>query len=182
MRTVARLAREIWGEHYPPIIGREQVDYMVPRFQGPLAIRRGIAAGAAYFLLLRGRKAQGYLAVERDPDGRALFLSKLYVRKEARGLGLAKAALRHAEDLCRRRGLRRLWLTVNRRNAASIAWYERMGFRKSGTVVKDIGGGFVMDDHRMTKRIPVGRDGRRGSGPTGSRATRGGRAPPRRGG
>jgi len=182
VQTVARLAREIWGEHYPPIIGRAQVDYMVPRFQGAGAIRKQLAAGTEYFLLMRGRTPEGYLAVERDASRRGLFLSKLYVRKEARGLGLAKAALRFAEGLCRRRGLRTLWLTVNKRNASSIAWYERVGFTRAAAVVQDIGGGFVMDDYRMEKRVGRAGSGSRSARPTTPRARRGGRARLRRGG
>jgi GNAT superfamily N-acetyltransferase len=176
--AVARLAREIWREHYPAIIGRAQVAYMVPRFQGVAAIRRQLAEGTEYFLLYRGRRAEGYFAIGRDRRRGGLFLSKLYVRKAARGFGLAKAALRHAESLCRRRRLGRLWLTVNRRNAASIAWYGRMGFAKAGRVFQRIGGGFAMDDYRMEKRVPRAP----GARPTRPRSTRGGRGRPRRGG
>ena len=50
-----------------------------------------------------------------------------------------------------------LWLTVNRNNAGSIAFYERAGFRKTNELVTDIGAGFVMDDWRMAKSVaPAG--------------------------
>lgn len=42
-----------------------------------------------------------------------------------------------------------LWLTLNKHNAGSIAFYEKMGFRKTEALVTDIGGGFVMDYWRM---------------------------------
>jgi diamine N-acetyltransferase len=35
---VARRAREIWLDHYVPIIGREQVDYMLDKFQSERAV------------------------------------------------------------------------------------------------------------------------------------------------
>ena len=41
-------------------------------------------------------------------------------------------------------------LTVNKRNVLPIRAYERFGFRRAEAVVKEIGGGFVMDDYRMT--------------------------------
>ena len=44
-------------------------------------------------------------------------------------------------------------LTVNRHNAGSIAFYERMGFAVAGALVQEIGEGFVMDDYRMVKAI-----------------------------
>jgi ribosomal protein S18 acetylase RimI-like enzyme len=47
-----------------------------------------------------------------------------------------------------------LWLTVNRHNTGSIAFYQHLGFKVSGTVVQDIGSGFVMDDYKMVKAIP----------------------------
>jgi diamine N-acetyltransferase len=35
---VASLAKEIWTEHYTPIIGKDQVEYMLGRFQSKKAI------------------------------------------------------------------------------------------------------------------------------------------------
>ena len=51
--VVARLAAEIWYEHYVPIIGREQVDYMVPRFQSEAAVLAQVGTGLQYFLILK---------------------------------------------------------------------------------------------------------------------------------
>jgi ribosomal protein S18 acetylase RimI-like enzyme len=55
------------------------------------------------------------------------------------------------EDLCRRDGLPKIWLTVNRNNSNSIKTYESLGFVKSRTQIADIGEGFVMDDYIMEK-------------------------------
>ncbi|MEQ1581069.1 MAG: GNAT family N-acetyltransferase [Steroidobacteraceae bacterium] len=101
---VARLAHEIWYEHYVPIIGREQVDYMVPRFQSEAAILGQIAKGLQYFLILRGGDACGYLAIEPQPDERKMFLSKLYVLKSARHHGLGRQALDFIEAQARAGG------------------------------------------------------------------------------
>jgi ribosomal protein S18 acetylase RimI-like enzyme len=46
-----------------------------------------------------------------------------------------------------------IWLTVNRYNDATIAVYEKKGFRTVRTQVADIGNGFVMDDYIMEKEI-----------------------------
>ncbi|MDD3441568.1 MAG: GNAT family N-acetyltransferase, partial [Kiritimatiellae bacterium] len=61
---------------------------------------------------------------------------------------------------CAELGCRELWLTVNKHNTGSIAFYERMGFRKTGALVTDIGHGFVMDDWRMAKEISTAPAGR----------------------
>lgn len=153
IEAVAALARSIWNEHYVPIIGQAQVDYMLERFQSAAAISGQIGSGYRYFLAGRGGRDIGYLAVCSDAAGGSMILSKIYVVAGSRRSGVGRALLERAEALCRQSGLSRLWLTVNRHNAKSIAAYERMGFRNVGVLVTDIGGGFVMDDYRMEKEI-----------------------------
>ncbi len=151
---VARLAREIWPEHYRPIIGQAQVDYMLEKFQSPSAIARQLAEQYEYYLVLDGGKSAGYLAIVPNVAASKLLLSKIYVRKELRGRGVGKAMLEFVENICRERGIRTLWLTVNKNNSRSIAWYRQTGFRNAGPTVQDIGGGFVMDDYIMEKTLP----------------------------
>jgi diamine N-acetyltransferase len=150
---LAELAREIWTEHYEPITGPEQVAYMLAKFQSAEAIAAQIAEGYEYYLASRAGRSVGYTALVPEPEKSALMVSKLYVSKSERGRGCAKLMLRLAEDICRERGLTTLWLTVNKNNVDSIAWYERMGFTNAGALVQDIGEGFVMDDYRLEKRV-----------------------------
>ena len=42
---VAYLARQIWQEHYLPIVGQEQIDYMLEKFQCERAITKQLADG-----------------------------------------------------------------------------------------------------------------------------------------
>jgi ribosomal protein S18 acetylase RimI-like enzyme len=95
----------------------------------------------------------GYLAVLPDAQEGSMKLSKLYLLESHRGRGWGRKMVEFAEWLCAESGLERLWLTANRHNANSIAAYERMGFRNAGPIVTDIGGGYVMDDYRMEKKI-----------------------------
>jgi GNAT superfamily N-acetyltransferase len=85
------LARKIWVPHYTPIIGCEQVHYMLQRLQSEDAIRRDIENGYVYDIAFCGGAPCGYCAVRGDGDSH--FLSKLYVLEERRGLGLARALL-----------------------------------------------------------------------------------------
>lgn len=151
---VAHLAREIWTDHYVPIIGREQVDYMLDRFQSEAAIAAQLAGGHEYYIASHDGRSVGYLAVVPDEAAGGLMISKIYVRRAGRGQGFGRAMLELAEEICRERGLMSLWLTVNKNNSHAIAWYGRMGFRNTGSTVQDIGAGFVMDDYRMEKPIP----------------------------
>ena len=149
----ARLAHEIWNEHYTRIIGQAQVDFMVKNYQSKHAIAAQIASGYEYFLILHDGETAGYLAVVPDLPKSSLQFSKLYVLKSMRGKGIGKDAMDFVEDMCRKLEIRKLWLTVNKYNFESIAWYERLGFTKAGEIVMDIGGGFIMDDFRFEKTI-----------------------------
>jgi GNAT superfamily N-acetyltransferase len=155
IEIIEALAREIWTEHYIPIIGKEQVEYMLGRFQSPEAITEQIRSGAGYFLMAEDRVFIGYLAVETRGD--ELFLSKIYVKKSFRGKGHGKRAMHYIETLARERRLTKIVLTVNKNNAAALGAYEKLGFRNAGSLIQDIGGGFVMDDYKMEKALPAGR-------------------------
>lgn len=151
--AVARLAREIWREHYTPIIGPAQVDYMLDRFQSEAAIADQIAQGFDYHLAEQGGRFVGYVAIGRELSDGALFLSKIYTRRSARGHGVGRTLLALAIREGRHRHAGKIRLTVNRRNNLSIAWYTRLGFKNVGVTVTDIGGGFVMDDYVMEKPL-----------------------------
>jgi len=150
---VVNLAREIWTEHYVPIIGQEQVDYMLGKFQSDSAIAAQLADGYEYYTVSREGTLMGYMAIVADEGTGSAMISKIYVRESARGHGFGRAMLEFAEDLCRERRIGALWLTVNKNNSRSLAWYMQAGFENVGSTVQDIGGGFVMDDYRMEKTV-----------------------------
>jgi GNAT superfamily N-acetyltransferase len=150
--VVAGLAHEIWYEYYVAFIGRAQVDYMVSRFQSSGAMAQQLREGYEYFLIERGGMAIGYSAVQPQAADESLFLSKLYLLRDARGAGTGRVCMEFIEQLARSRGLKLLWLTVNKGNPAVKA-YERLGFRIAADLMLDIGGGFVMDDYRMEKPL-----------------------------
>jgi len=154
--AVEALAREIWTEHFTPIIGAAQVEYMLEKFQSRAAISGQIREGYSYFLLEERGSRIGYLAVQ--PREHELFLSKIYVKACERGRGYGRAAVRFAEGLAAERNLTRMMLTVNKDNTGSIKAYERLGFEKIAAAVQDIGGGFVMDDYHMAKDLTKGNE------------------------
>lgn len=138
IRQVADLAKEIWTPHYLPIIGREQVDYMLSTLQSETAIQEQIRNGMKYFLM---ENQAGYFAYERKPDH--LFLSKIYVQEKFRGKGIARRAIAWMQATESPPCIR---LTVNRHNTGSLKAYHRLGFQTVAEQVTDIGRGFVMDD------------------------------------
>ena len=150
---VAHLAREIWCEHYVPIIGQGQVDYMLGKFQSERAITEQIAEAYEYYIVTHHEKSVGYMAVVPKMSEASLMLSKIYVKKSARGRGLGQKMLEFMGNLCRHRNIKKIWLTVNKNNSHAIAWYSRMGFINTASLIQDIGEGFVMDDYQMEKTI-----------------------------
>ena len=151
MKIVESLAKEIWTEYYTPIIGRQQVDYMLDRFQSRQAIAGQIKEGVLYFLIRTADAFIGYIAVHPKED--ELFLSKIYVRSTERRKGYGRKAVRFAESLAKERNLSRIVLTVNKNNVSSIKAYEKTGFKNAGSIIQDIGNGFVMDDYKMEKKV-----------------------------
>jgi len=153
IKSVAILAHEIWNQHFVRIIGQEQVDYMLSKYQSIPAVTEQIASGYKYFLVVNNHENVGYFSIVTEESSGSTLLSKIYVREDQRGQGLGGAIIAFVEKRSVEIGSRELWLTVNRHNAGSIAFYKRMGFTKSESLVQDIGNGFVMDDFRMAKKI-----------------------------
>jgi len=150
---VSILAQEIWQEHYLHIIGQDQIDYMLKKFQSVQAIKTQLSDGYEYYSIFYYECHIGYISFISNMDDASLMISKLYVKKLNRGSGIGEQMLRFAEALCLQRKIKKIWLTVNKYNKDSIAWYLKMGFTNKGPIVQDIGGGFAMDDLLMEKYI-----------------------------
>ena len=142
--SVYAVAEPIWEQHYTPIIGADQVEYMVEKFLSPDAIVEQINSGYEYFLFSYDYTFAGFSAIEER--GEDLFLSKLYVDQEFRGKGIGKYMFQKFVEIAKMRNLKKIWLTCNRNNTNSLAFYEHIGFKKVREEVTDIGNGFVMDD------------------------------------
>ena len=151
IEIIAGLAFEIWNEHFTPIIGKAQVDYMLEKFQSKKAITEQIKNGFLYFLIENNHDHIGYIGVLTKE--KQLFLSKLYIASAERGKGYGRAAIEFLEKLAIEKGLSKISLTVNRNNSATIKTYKKLGFENNGSIVQDIGKDFVMDDYIMEKDV-----------------------------
>jgi L-amino acid N-acyltransferase YncA len=134
---------------------------MLDKFQSVAAMTRQIADGYEYYLVMREGGSVGYFALVPNVAERDVMLSKIYVRQAQRGGGIGKAILGFVEGRCLELGLKEVWLTVNRNNAGSIAFYRKRGFVEAGSIVQDIGNGYVMDDYKMVKVVGAGRGRKR---------------------
>lgn len=149
---LAVLADEIWHEYFPShnIISEDQADYMVDRFQSAAALTDQLRnRNYEYFFINDGNQNVGFIGLKPDAD--KLFLSKLYLLKDARGKGYSSQAFEYLEGLCDSRGLDAIWLTVNKHNHQAIDVYKVKGFETVREQTMDIGDGYVMDDFVMEK-------------------------------
>ncbi len=150
---ISQLATIIWQEHYTPIIGKAQVNYMLDTFQSANVMDKQVKAGMQYVTLYYNNKRVGYMGLKQDYD--TLFLSKFYVLKDFRGKGVGRFALSYVEEQAKFKNLKTITLTVNVNNESTMQIYKALGFKNKGRLITDIGKGFVMDDYKMVKKILV---------------------------
>lgn len=151
LAAIELLAREVWTEAYEGIVPRDQIGYMVDKYQTVPALKEQIANGYTYLLVSVNGHPAGYCGYV--PDERGLFLSKIYIRSEFRGHGLSTKLINRLRVVARTLGKDCVHLTVNRDNARAISVYEHEGFVKFGTADTPIGEGFVMNDYLMELRV-----------------------------
>lgn len=163
INAVAALAGDIWREHYTPLIGAAQTEYMLAVFQSPARIKSDITGkDYSYFAVFPsgGKNQVAYLALQ--PDEKGVFISKIYVKKEYRQQGIAKMLMKFSLNFAKEKISASdsvfnaekykpcLWLTVNKGNLGSIEFYKKSGFFIDKEAVTDIGNDFCMNDYIMT--------------------------------
>ena len=146
---IETLADIIWREHYIPIVGKPQIDYMLDKFQSAEAIEKQVGDGFEYFSIFYNKTPVGYISIKQEAN--TLFLSKIYVLRSFRGKKIGKSAMQFVEQKAMDYQLKHIRLTVNINNTNSIKAYEKLGFKNVGPLITDIGNGFVMDDYKMVK-------------------------------
>lgn len=149
IEITAQLAHKIWNQHYVPIIGQDQVDYMLGKFQNIEAISNQIKNGYEYFVIFNQNIPSGYLALVPNPNDKKLMISKIYVDSDFRGLGLGSKLMEFTLETAREGTFECVWLTVNKNNIKTIEWYKSKGFIIKQKIEMDIGNGFIMDDYLM---------------------------------
>lgn len=153
LAAIQQIARTIWFEHYPGIITKEQINYMLAQDYTVESLNRDLERGVSIDRLIVNSELQGFAAYGQYDDTLDYKLHKLYVMKSFHGQGLGSMLLTHAEKQCANKGAQRLVLNVNKNNEKAIRAYERNGYVKLESVIVDIGGGFVMDDYIMGRRL-----------------------------
>ncbi len=148
------LAAEIWRRHYADIIGAAQIEYMLEQRYGPQVVREELLRKDLWWdLLLVNGKMTGFASYFLTGNAGEMKLDKLYVHHDHQRKGYGGMLLDRVLGIARAYGCTTLMLAVNKNNRNAIAAYKKHGFRIAESVVKDIGGGFVMDDYIMIKSL-----------------------------
>jgi GNAT superfamily N-acetyltransferase len=84
--------------------------------------------GGGFWVALEGDALVGTFGLE-GLDTETAELRRMYVRGDRRRGGIARMMLRHAEEVCRHAGCRRLTLSTSALQEAALALYRRSGYR-----------------------------------------------------
>ena len=150
IERLVELIQEIWPEVFIPIIGKEQVDYMLVHYQGKDVIAAEIERGVRYFFIEDGERPIGYFAYSLEED--YLYISKVYLKKELRGRGLSTKVFAHFEEVARNEKKGKLSLRVNRGNKQAIEVYLHRGFEIVKSVDQPLDK-FFLNDYVMEKKV-----------------------------
>lgn len=145
IKKLSSLATSIVREHYDPILGKAQNDYMIEKFQSEKGIIEQINNDCQYYVAFDELGDVGFMAFYKRDD--YIYLSKLYLKKEKRGNGIAKEMLSFIVAEAKKLGLCAIELNVNKENFETIKIYEHMGFERIRAEKNDIGSGYFMDDY-----------------------------------
>ena len=154
IRALSALASGIVKEYYDPLLGPEQNDYMIRMFQSPEAIAEQLNHGYHYHVFHDDTgEPVGFLGAY--PREREWYISKFYLKADARGKGYGRKMLDFAVKAAEKAGFDTVALNVNRYNP-TVDIYRHFGFTVRHAEKNDIGCGYYMDDYVMEYRIPKG--------------------------
>jgi diamine N-acetyltransferase len=144
LKVIQSMAQVIWNQHYPEIIGQEQVDYMLDRMYDLASLRKQQENGHIFFKVAKSSENMGFISVVAQEKG--WFLNKLYVMPNAQRLGIGKLLL---EYVIQKFDIQEFRLQVNRQNYKAINFYFKNGFEIERVADFDIGDGYQMNDFIM---------------------------------
>jgi Acetyltransferase (GNAT) family. len=145
--TIIALAYEIWHQHYPNIISKEQIDYMLRTRYSTQKVNDGMKDGVQYFLAITNEQPIGFAAIEKQE--RCWFLHQFYLLPAQQRQGKGTCFLHFLLNEINHETIR---LQVNRKNVNAINFYFKNGFIIERAADFDIGNGYFMNDFVMIRQ------------------------------
>jgi len=152
--ALCALAREIWRAHYPGIISVAQIEYMLAERYDEAVICDELGRRDLWWdVLMLSGQMMGYASYFLTGVVGEMKIDKLYLHPRAQRQGHGGKVIDHVAAFAAQAGCKRLTLAVNRHNQSAIAAYHKHGFYIAETSLREIGGGFLMDDYIMVKAV-----------------------------
>ena len=120
---INELATVIWHVHYVPIIGNEQVDYMLQWMYDINSLQKQHEDGHVFYIIESEGKDLGFISIKDEGTG-DWFLNKLYVLTHKQRTGLGSALFEFIVD---EHPIDCIRLQVNRQNYKAINFYFKLG-------------------------------------------------------
>lgn len=150
--TIRNLAHAIWPVSYKGMISDEQISYMLQMMYSEDSLLRQMSDEGCVFLIAEQEESPvGFASFSLIDDGN-YKLHKLYVLPAMQGNGIGKCLLLEVLHMVNKEAGTSVCLQVNKNNKAK-KFYSLMGFDVEKELVLDIGGGYVMDDYLMVKKL-----------------------------
>jgi ribosomal protein S18 acetylase RimI-like enzyme len=152
---IAEIAAPIWHEHYTPIIGTVQIEYMLKNMYSTDALIKQNSEGQIFYFITENETEIGFIAISKKSEGQ-WFLHKFYIDIDYQNLSIGSKVIDEIVSLIKAGDTSKnieIRLTVNRNNFKSINFYFKHGYTIESVADFDIGNGFFMNDFIMKKII-----------------------------
>ncbi|MBL7748249.1 MAG: GNAT family N-acetyltransferase [Chitinophagaceae bacterium] len=151
IELIRELTFQVWPQTYANILSPQQIDYMLDMMYSQQSLQQQMESGAQFIIVYEKEKPVGFASYQEMKP--ALYkLHKLYVLPSQQGKGTGRLLVEYICTVITERKATALQLQVNRNNNAKT-FYEKLGFTVLEEIDLDIGGGFIMDDYVMEKKI-----------------------------
>lgn len=146
--AIASLADQIWHKHYVPIIGEEQVNYMLGKIYSEAGLKEQLEVKKHSFYLIQddSGKVIGFISISNE-NATDYWIHKFYILDNQQGKGIGAKVFEEIKS--KMPGMKCIRLTVNRQNHKSINFYFKIGFVIEQVADFDIGNGYFMNDFVM---------------------------------
>lgn len=153
LSLIQHIATAAYHETYIPIIGLEQVDFMLRKLYNLDSLSEQMDQGHVFIIATEEEEDIGFAAYSKIEEVPGVFkLQKLYLLPEKQGSGLGRFLVEKVISQAREAGADKLILNVNRYNK-SRGFYEKLGFVITEKVDIPIGEHFFMNDYVMEREI-----------------------------
>lgn len=146
---IRQLTMQVWPQTYIPIVGEEQVNYMLGRFYSPESLTKQMQDGHTFIIGYDGGQPVAFASYSEILP-QVYKLHKLYIITTQQGKGTGRAMVDHIAATLGALGAKELRLNVNRYNTPARNFYAKTGFQQIAEEDIDIGDGYFMNDYVLS--------------------------------